>query len=66
MTRNKLQRAGRRRQSADQSRLRPLSRQRENRDPEYEGNIFEYPETAGDQSVQFAPAREYHDEYLYS
>jgi L-lysine 2,3-aminomutase len=32
----------------------------------YEGKIFEYPESGGDQSVQFAPAREYHDEYLYS
>ncbi len=32
----------------------------------YEGKIFEYPETGGDQSVQFAPQREYHDEYLYS
>ena len=32
----------------------------------YEGNIFEYPETGGDQNVQFAPQREYHDEYLYS
>ena len=30
----------------------------------YEGEIFEYPETGGDQNVQFAPAREYHDEYL--
>jgi len=32
----------------------------------YEGQIFEYPETGGDQAVQFAPQREYHDEYLYS
>jgi len=32
----------------------------------YEGKIFEYPESGGDQSVQFAPQREYHDEYLYS
>src|SRR3989449_616720 len=32
----------------------------------YEGKIFEYPETGGDQSVQFAPQREYRDEYLYS
>src|SRR6266567_3123621 len=32
----------------------------------YEGKIFEYPETGDDQSVQFAPQREYHDEYLYS
>src|ERR1700728_2178636 len=32
----------------------------------YEGKIFEYPETGGDQSVPFAPQREYHDEYLYS
>ncbi len=32
----------------------------------YEGKIFEYPETAGDAQVQFAPQREYHDEYLYS
>ena len=32
----------------------------------YEGKIFEYPETGGDQTVQFAPQREYHDEYLYS
>jgi lysine 2,3-aminomutase len=32
----------------------------------YEGKIFEYPEIGGDQSVQFAPQREYHDEYLYS
>jgi hypothetical protein len=32
----------------------------------YEGNIFEYPETGADQTVQFAPQREYHDEYLYS
>src|SRR5204862_6610424 len=32
----------------------------------YEGKIFEYPERGGDQSVQFAPQREYHDEYLYS
>src|SRR5436305_5380126 len=31
----------------------------------YEGKIFEYPET-GNESVQFAPQREYHDEYLYS
>ena len=31
----------------------------------YEGNIFEYPET-GNENVQFAPQREYHDEYLYS
>jgi L-lysine 2,3-aminomutase len=31
----------------------------------YEGKIFEYPES-GDQTVQFAPQREYHDEYLYS
>ena len=29
----------------------------------YEGKIFEYPET-GDENVQFAPQREYHDEYL--
>jgi lysine 2,3-aminomutase len=32
----------------------------------YEGKIFEYPETAADPNVQFAPQREYHDEYLYS
>ena len=32
----------------------------------YEGEIFEYPETGGDQTVQFAPQREYHDEYLFS
>jgi L-lysine 2,3-aminomutase len=32
----------------------------------YEGKIFEYPEAGGDRSVQFAPQREYHDEYLYS
>jgi lysine 2,3-aminomutase len=32
----------------------------------YEGKIFEYPEAGGDPSVIFAPAREYHDEYLYS
>jgi lysine 2,3-aminomutase len=32
----------------------------------YEGKIFEYPETGGDPNVQFAPQREYHDEYLYS
>ena len=32
----------------------------------YEGKIFEYPETGGDETVQFAPQREYHDEYLYS
>jgi lysine 2,3-aminomutase len=32
----------------------------------YEGKIFEYPETGSDVSVQFAPQREYHDEYLYS
>ena len=32
----------------------------------YEGKIFEYPETDGDQSVEFAPQREYHNEYLYS
>ncbi len=32
----------------------------------YEGQIFEYPESGGDEAVQFAPAREYHDEYLYS
>jgi lysine 2,3-aminomutase len=32
----------------------------------YEGKIFEYPETGADPSVQFAPQREYHDEYLYS
>src|SRR5439155_26988970 len=31
----------------------------------YEGEIFEYPET-GNGNVQFAPQREYHDEYLYS
>src|SRR5438094_520839 len=31
----------------------------------YEGKIFEYPET-GNGNVQFAPQREYHDEYLYS
>src|SRR6266550_3370965 len=31
----------------------------------YEGKIFEYPET-GNECVQFAPQREYHDEYLYS
>jgi lysine 2,3-aminomutase len=31
----------------------------------YEGKIFEYPET-GNEQVQFAPQREYHDEYLYS
>src|SRR4029450_13284140 len=31
----------------------------------YEGKIFEYPET-GNEHVQFAPQREYHDEYLYS
>src|SRR6266478_7725065 len=31
----------------------------------YEGKIFEYPET-GNENVQFAPQREYHDEYLYS
>ena len=29
----------------------------------YEGKIFEYPET-GNENVQFAPQREYHDEYL--
>src|SRR5205807_9110923 len=29
----------------------------------YEGKIFEYPET-GNKNVQFAPQREYHDEYL--
>jgi len=29
------------------------------------GKIFEYPET-GNEQVQFAPQREYHDEYLYS
>ena len=32
----------------------------------YEGKIFEYPETGGDETVQFAPQSEYHDEYLYS
>jgi hypothetical protein len=32
----------------------------------YEGEIFEYPETGGDPKVHVAPAREYHDEYLYS
>jgi hypothetical protein len=32
----------------------------------YEGKIFEYPETPGAEQVQFAPQREYHDEYLYS
>ncbi|PYL70972.1 MAG: lysine 2,3-aminomutase, partial [Verrucomicrobia bacterium] len=32
----------------------------------YEGKIFEYPESGGGQIVQFAPQREYHDEYLYS
>jgi len=32
----------------------------------YEGKIFEYPETSGDETLQFAPQREYHDEYLYS
>jgi lysine 2,3-aminomutase len=32
----------------------------------YEGKIFEYPETGADPNVQFAPQREYHDEYLYS
>ena len=31
----------------------------------YEGKVFEYPES-GSESVQFAPQREYHDEYLYS
>src|SRR2546429_4023934 len=31
----------------------------------YEGKIFEYPGT-GNEQVQFAPQREYHDEYLYS
>src|SRR6201990_1423288 len=31
----------------------------------YEGKIFEYPES-GNENVQFAPQREYHDEYLYS
>ena len=31
----------------------------------YEGKIFEYPET-GNENLQFAPQREYHDEYLYS
>lgn len=31
----------------------------------YEGKIFEYPET-GTENLQFAPQREYHDEYLYS
>src|SRR5437879_10462709 len=31
----------------------------------YEGKIFEYPEL-GNENVQFAPQREYHDEYLYS
>src|SRR5436190_743890 len=31
----------------------------------YEGEVFEYPET-GAENVQFAPQREYHDEYLYS
>ena len=31
----------------------------------YEGKIFEYPEI-GNENVQFAPQREYHDEYLYS
>ena len=31
----------------------------------YEGKIFEYPES-GNEHVQFAPQREYHDEYLYS
>jgi hypothetical protein len=31
----------------------------------YEGKIFEYPET-GNEKLQFAPQREYHDEYLYS
>src|SRR6266581_1315551 len=31
----------------------------------YEGKIFEYPET-GSENLQFAPQREYHDEYLYS
>jgi hypothetical protein len=34
--------------------------------PVCEGKIFEYPETGGDQSIQFAPQREYRDEYLYS
>ena len=32
----------------------------------YEGKIFEYPETGADPSAQFAPQRQYHDEYLYS
>lgn len=32
----------------------------------YEGKIFEYPETGADPAIQFAPQREYHDEYLYS
>jgi hypothetical protein len=36
-----------------------------NRRANYEGKIFEYPET-GNENVQFAPQREYHDEYLYS
>jgi hypothetical protein len=31
----------------------------------YEGKIFDYPET-GNENVLFAPQREYHDEYLYS
>lgn len=32
----------------------------------YEGQVFEHPETGGNQQVHFAPAREYHDEHLYS
>ena len=32
----------------------------------YEGKIFEYPETGTDPNVQVAPQRAYHDEYLYS
>ena len=32
----------------------------------YEGQIFEYPEAGANEPLQTAPAREYHDEYLYS
>ena len=38
----------------------------DHRDPELRSQIFENPESGADQTVQFAPQREYHDEYLYS
>ena len=42
------------------------SRQREIVIRNYEGQIFEYPETGGEKRRSSRPQREYHDEYLYS